>query len=83
MTEEELTRFNRTRLGKNDVGLDAAKLLCNSEGLTHPIKNASNLFFIEFQYGSGAISKGEWSYNNLVLQIEDCVDCLKLLYPEY
>ena len=31
----------------------------------------------------GARSKGYWSYKHLVLQLKDCVDCLKVLYPVF
>lgn len=38
-------------------------------------------FVQEFEYG--ASSKGYWTYESMVLQLEDCVDVLKMLYPEF
>jgi hypothetical protein len=29
----------------------------------------------------GANNEGYWGYNHMVLQLEDCVDCLKVVYP--
>jgi hypothetical protein len=29
----------------------------------------------------GANNKGYWGYNHMVLHLEDCVDCLKVVYP--
>jgi hypothetical protein len=36
---------------------------------------------VEFEYGANA--EGYWVYEHMVLQVEDCVDCLKVLYPEH
>jgi len=38
-------------------------------------------FVRTFEYGVD--SDGYWSYNHMVLQLEDCVDLLKHLYPDY
>jgi hypothetical protein len=35
----------------------------------------------EFEYGS--TGEGYWSYEHRVIQLEDCIDCLKVLYPQY
>jgi hypothetical protein len=34
-----------------------------------------------FEYG--ADSDGYWNYNHMVLQLEDCVNVIMHLYPEY
>ena len=34
-----------------------------------------------FEYGANG--KGYWVYEHMVLQLEDCTDCLAVLYPEY
>jgi hypothetical protein len=38
-----------------------------------------NPFMREFEYG--AKGEGYWSYEHMVIQLEDCIDCLKVLYP--
>lgn len=46
-----------------------------------PLKTSP--FVIEFEYGSGESGKGYWDYDHLVVQLEDCVDVLKVLYPDH
>jgi len=41
----------------------------------------SSPFKIKFEYGT--TNKGYWSHDHMVLQLDDCVDCLKCLYPEF
>ena len=41
----------------------------------------SSPFIIKFEYG--AANKGYWSYDHMVLQLDDCVECLKCLHPEF
>jgi hypothetical protein len=38
-------------------------------------------FVVEFEYGSN--NDGYWSYEHMVLQLEDCVDCLQVLAPQF
>jgi hypothetical protein len=39
----------------------------------------SRPFMTFFQYGKG--KSGYWRYDHMVSQLEDCVDCLKVLFP--
>ena len=41
----------------------------------------SSPFVIEFS--DGANEQGYWNYERMVTQLEDCIDCLTVLYPEY
>jgi hypothetical protein len=41
----------------------------------------SSPFVLEFKYGANA--EGYWTYDHMVLQFKDCVDMVKVLYPEY
>jgi len=41
----------------------------------------SSPFIVEFDYGAN--NEGYWSYDHMVLQLEDCVDCLKVLAPQF
>jgi hypothetical protein len=36
---------------------------------------------LEFEYGASA--EGYWTYNSMVLQLEDCADVVATLYPQY
>jgi hypothetical protein len=38
-------------------------------------------FVLEFEYGVSA--EGYWTYDSMVLQLEDCADVVATLYPEY
>jgi hypothetical protein len=38
-------------------------------------------FVVEFEYGAN--NEGYWSYEHMVLQLEDCVDCLQVLAPQF
>ena len=37
-------------------------------------------FVVEFEYG--ASNQGYWDYNHMVLQLEDCIDCLQALHGD-
>ena len=38
-------------------------------------------FYLEFEYG--ASFEGYWTYDSMVLQLEDCANIVKTLYPQY
>ena len=44
-------------------------------------KGQHSPFVVEFEYGAN--SKGYWSYAHMVLQLEDCVDCLQVIAPQF
>jgi len=50
-----------------------------------PNKNNAELtkspFIRYLQHGAG--NDGYWNYDHMVVQIEDCIDCLKYLYPQF
>ena len=41
-----------------------------------------NPFVRKFMYGSGQSKDGYWSYEHLVVQLEDCLDILQCLYGD-
>ena len=43
--------------------------------------STSNPFYIEFEYGAN--KEGYWNYELMVLQLEDYVDCCKILYHQF
>ena len=79
LTDEELKRVNASRKGKHYSDQEAAVMVGHKEGLKPPLDN--HQFYIEFEYGSG--KEGYWSYEWMVTQLEDCVDVLKVLHPEF
>ncbi len=38
-------------------------------------------FTVKFEYAMS--NEGSWNYERMVLQLEDCVDVVKLLLPQY
>jgi len=56
------------------------RMLQNQKGEKQKTALTSSPFVLEFEYGANA--EGYWVYEHMVLQLEDCVDCLKVLYPE-
>ena len=44
-------------------------------------QHTSSPFIVEFEYGVNLESY--WSYDHIMLQMEDCIDVMNLLYPQY
>jgi hypothetical protein len=78
LTTEQLQRVNAKRLGKKYKDETAAKKKRGHE-LKQPLTISP--FVLEFEYGASA--EGYWTYDSMVLQLEDCADVLKTLYPQY
>jgi hypothetical protein len=78
ITSEKLSEINRRCEGKCYADADAATYLCGS-----PQKNPLeiSLFVRCLDYGAGK-KDGYWTYKHMVLQIEDCIDCLQFLHPD-
>ena len=38
-------------------------------------------FVVYFELGAN--NEGYWTYNHMAIQFEDCVDCLKIVYPHF
>lgn len=79
LTEEQLAQVNEARAGKNYVDEQAATYLNGSS--LKPKKLACSPFIRFIEYGSG--KDGYWTYNHMVLQLEDCIDCLKVVLVDF
>ena len=78
LTVEQLGEVNESRLGKKYTDEEAAMKTINTpwkKALTIE-KHGGNVYF---EYG--ASKEGYWSYDHLVLQLEDLVDVLKVIAP--
>jgi len=51
----------------------------SKQGLKPPLTNSP--FVRWFEYGAG--NEGYWYYQQMVLHFEDCVNVLKVLYPDF
>ena len=61
----------------------SSKILQNGSSLKKYLSREYNPFMVLFEYGNSDNKEGYWSYENLVLKMEDYLDCLKFLYPSF
>jgi hypothetical protein len=48
-------------------------------GSTKKTEHTELPFIVTFEFGG---DKGYWTGNNMILQVEDCIDCLRILFPD-
>jgi hypothetical protein len=76
-TDEELATINCCHEGKEYLDKDAAKA---KQGTSKKAPLTSSPFVLEFK---GMNAEGCWVCKHMVLQLEDCVDCLKVLHRKH
>jgi hypothetical protein len=79
LTKEEMVRINLYRRGTKYVDEDAAVTVNNTPekpDLRHLLSMWSLLEY-------GVSKEGYWTYDRMSLQLEDCIDVLKVIYPQY
>ncbi len=76
MSPEQLQMVNQKRLNENY--LDAQSAIEKRGNAAKPPLTSSP-FVLEFEYRINA--QGYRSYEHMVMQLEDCIDCLTVLYP--
>jgi hypothetical protein len=78
IAEEQMKITNEERRGKRHADEDAATCRLGS-----PLKKdlEESPFIRMLEHGAG--KDGHWSCNHMVLQIEDCFDCFKMLHQEH
>jgi hypothetical protein len=78
ISDAELEEINFSRMGKKykdeEAGVTINKT-ANKSALTE------SPFVVYFELGAN--NEGYWTYNHMVLQFEDCVDCLTVMYPQF
>jgi hypothetical protein len=78
LSDEDLQKVNEYRQGKHYSDKSAAM---DKRGTSEKQPLESSPFVVQFEYGINA--EGYWTYDHMVLQFEDCVDVVKVLYPDY
>jgi len=78
LSRMQLDEINESRRGKNYVDVDAAMAI-HGQATKKDIKDSPFAIFFEL----GANNEGYWTYNHMSIQFEDCVDCLKVVYPHF
>ena len=78
ITGEQLEVINNIRADTTYTDEEAASYL-NGTKNKEPLTESPFVRYLN--YGAG--KDGYWTYRHMVLQIEDCVDCLNYLYPQF
>jgi len=79
LTPAKLEEINARRQNQNYISIESANEVKN--GPSKPEINNSSPFCRFFEYGAN--KEGYWNYNHAALQLEDLVDCLCVLYPNF
>ena len=77
LSSYQLSIINNKRRGESYIDKDAA-VLKRGKPTKDPL--VTSPFVRTLEYGSG--NSGYWSYDDMILQLEDCVDCLKAINNE-
>jgi hypothetical protein len=72
-----MRRVNKARVGQHYKDVNVAK---KYKGTTEKQKLPTDYFIVKFEYGTS--NEGYWNYEIMVLQLEDCVNVLKVLWPQ-
>jgi hypothetical protein len=74
----QFDEINEARHGQNYVDVDAAMAI-HGHATKNDLKDSP--FVVYFELGTN--NEGYWTYNHMAIQFEDCVDCLKVMYPQF
>ena len=74
----QMEEINDCRRGQNYVDLDAA-IAIHGQVSKKDLKESP--FVVSFELGAN--NDGYWTYNHMSIQFEDCVDCVKVLFPQF
>ena len=80
LTEQELARVNEKRRANGATYIDTQAAM-EIQGTIYK-KQLSESPFVKYLF-IGANNEGYWNSFHMSLQLEDVVDCLKVLYPEF
>ena len=78
MSPEMLQLVDDTRKGKR-YSDEKAAISLYGKSLKQDL--TSSPFVRELEYGQN--KEGYWNYKKMIVQFEDCVDCLQILYPDF
>ena len=80
LSEDELVRINTARRGIGKTYIDTQAAMEILKSIDKPILTESPL--IKYLY-IGANNEGYWNSSHMSLQLEDVVDCIQVLYPNF
>ena len=73
-----MEEINEARRGKTYVDVNAAVAI-HGQASKQDLKQSPFVVYFEL----GANNEGYWTYNHMAIQFEDCVDCLKVIFPQF
>ena len=73
-----LNTVNEIKKGKNYLDEDAA-VMVNGTKKKETLTSTPFVRYLEY----GANNDGYWKYENMIMQLEDCVDILQYIYPQF
>ena len=77
LTEAQLDEVNKYRNGKEYLDKEAA---INKTGSASKNQLKISPFRRDLQYGAN--HEGYWTYDDMIVQVEDCIDCLKVVHKD-
>ena len=80
LTDDDFRKINEEMRGESKFYSDLSASQIKNGKHWKPLLETSP-FVMELEYGSN--KDGYWTYDSMILQLEDCIDCMKCLYPEY
>jgi hypothetical protein len=78
LSDPVLSLINEYRENKSYSDCDAA---IQKNGNSRKSVLTQSPFITELEYGAN--KEGYWTYECMSLQLEDCIDCMKVLYPQF
>jgi hypothetical protein len=73
---KKLKEINELRRGKDYFDTTAATAV---NGHTKKTELTESTFLVTFEFGG---EQGYWTDNHMILQVEDCINCLRIMYND-
>jgi hypothetical protein len=83
LSEEDFLKVNRFRSTAGNKYYKDAEAATSKLGSAVKPQLSETPFVKEFEYGASESALGYWCYEWMILQLEDCIDVVQALYPEY
>jgi hypothetical protein len=78
ISRAQLDEINDTRRGHIYVDVDAT-IAVHGQAVKKELKELP--FVVSFELGAN--NEGYWTYNHMSIKFKDCVDCIRVLYPQF
>ena len=78
ISQMQKDEINESRRGKTYVDVEAAMAI-HGQATKKDLKQSPFVVYFEL----GVNNEGYWTFNHMAIQFEDCVDCLRVLYPHF